>query len=104
LTKAQEEMGRSPIHEGHMKMLRAVSFERAEFLLTRQISEGWIESWTPDQMYQLADMIRKHARKFLCIEHPLEELELQQVDPVKAVIKRTDIAPSGILFIPEHDL
>jgi hypothetical protein len=88
-------MGSSAIHDGYLGMLKAVSFERAELLLARCVSDGWISDWTPDQMYELAGSIRKHARVFL---------ELRQVDPVKAAIQRTEITPLGKVFIPEHDL
>lgn len=84
-------------------MLRAVSFERAEFLLRRQISEGWIEEYTADDMYRLAGSVRKYVKKWLCIEKSYERLEIQQVDSVKKAIQRCDVTPAGGVFIADAE-
>jgi hypothetical protein len=87
-----------------MGMLKAVSLERAKFLLDRQVAEGWLSDYDSETKHFVAAAIRDHAHSYLCIEHPIEELELRQVNPVKAAIQRMEIAPSGKLFVPDHDL
>ncbi len=82
-------------------MLRRTSFERAEFLLKRQVSEGWIDEYGEHQVQTLSGMIQAHAKSRCCIANLFENLEVGQIDQVKRSIQRCDLPPAGGLFIPD---